>query len=442
MGRKLARPPKPFGRFVAAMRIHARTRAQRISEPFRKALAHMPRELRREDVAELAGLAQHEAGERQDDVPVTPEDIANLEKGRSNLSYEKNYWLLRGLLFNANEAREILTNDNFIRGVDASAIGNGHLIPAKFADLFIGEYGPAISNNTFRVGDEFLTTWLEVDKASEGGFKPQELHLIITEDIVSAPPAFEKLVDRLESDWQQRRSAGKHVPFNNPTLALDAVISDKDDQERNLLTLRFKTSKYSRNAVAKGPHGSNFRWHALQELTYPPRPTPFLASGVGVAICVFCDGGQSVVIGQRSHLENFRQEEFDIAVVEGIRPNADVNERNEIDLFGVLDRALDEELGTGNLERLFGRTLAEVVTKKAIFEFGCDLKYYQWNFLAAVTLDLGFDEVLRLWQSAKDRRENQRLIAIENNSENVLNFVRENNIWSCGVACLLRSLQI
>lgn len=77
-----------------------------------------------------------------------------------------------------------------------------------------------------------------------------------------------------------------------------------------------------------------------------------------------------------------------------------------------------------------------------VFELGCDLEYYQWNFLASVTLDLSFEEIQRAWQRAKDRKENEGLYLIPNTREGVLDCVQTRAIWSCGAACLVRSFEL
>lgn len=443
MGRRSGRPPQPVGRFVAAMRMHARSRmrGQTLPEPVRQALTGMPFALRRADVAELAQVIEAEARGTSDPGPISADDVANLEKGRTSLSYDKLYWLLRGLLFSPEEARMLIETDYFIKGVDSPTSGNGHLMPVDRLELFVGEFGPMIRDNTFRIADKAVTTWLEADKGSAGGYHPNELHIYFDESAgpVSYPDEFSKLIRETESDWEQRRKAGKDAPFNNPTLALCRVVADKDEEERNFLTLVMQRSKYSANAVAKGPEGARARWQALQDMTFPPKPVPYLASGVGVCINVLCDGGTRIVIGQRSHLENFRKGEYDVAVVEGIRPNANIRDNGQIDVHAVIDRALDEELGTGNCELLFGRPISEFVKQKSVFEFGCDLKYYQWNFLCLVEIDLSFDQISSLWKTAKDRRENQSLIAIPFERSAVEEFVLTHHIWSSGVACLLGS---
>lgn len=188
--------------------------------------------------------------------------------------------------------------------------------------------------------------------------------------------------------------------------------------------------------VAKQEGGAAFRAKALQEATWPLKPVDYLASGVGICINLICNEGRSMVVGRRGNDETFRKGEYDIAVVEGIRPTSNII-NGRIDIVGVAKRALIEELG---LDRVApNEDLDAVIERLCIFELGCDLEYYQWNFLAFAKVNLTFDEIYSGWQKAMDRKENQTILAIDFNNSSVLDFISTQRIWSSGAACALRT---
>ena len=77
--------------------------------------------------------------------------------------------------------------------------------------------------------------------------------------------------------------------------------------------------------------------------------------------------------------------------------------------------------------------------KLCIFELGCDLEYYQWNFLAFAVVDASFDEIFQAWLKAKDRKESQTLRRCDYNKDAVLDLVQRVPFWSSGMACALRT---
>lgn len=476
MARKTNMPPTPLGRFIAAMRGHAcAMAATRDIPPYVRDLINElpllghPKVLRRQDVETLAAaIYQEERRSRperdvpfkrskddpRDYHPVTEVDISNLEHGRSRLGREKLYWALRGVLLSDSEADFVLKNDNFIHGIGALPNRNSHIFEENLEStgvgynslLLLGEYGPIIHQAMrFSFGNRwFKTVWITTESGTKGRFEPSELFLKIDDRAVKVPPKMAEEASKLAAQWEEQRRSGAHVASNNSTLSLSSLTSTAADEEaeRSTLVAHFARSFYANNAVAKGPLGAVERWQELQKLEYPPEPAEHLASGVGVAICVFCDGGKKIVLGQRSLRETFRKGEFDIAVVEGIRPTANVSPDRLIDLYGVLYRALDEELGTDRCQQEFGRPLKDLILDAAIFEVGLDMKFYQWNFLAYVVTSLKFHEVEQLWHRAKDRKENQRLTSIPATRDDAARFLIEHNIWSCGCACMLHSLEI
>lgn len=429
-GRAIKRPPSRIGRLLVALRESVGRRV--LDSNANPAFLKKARALK--DV----GISRKEAADWVLEITgnqINEEDIRRTEVGNQIKEPKKKLleWLLISYGLTKEEVSAILTDANL------NSIGgaNPHLLASwRMRNLAFGEFGPTI-HDAFRVGD-FVSTWVESEKASSGGFKATEISTHIEVEEADKPPLFEKLAKDALVQNELRKQKGIRGWSDNKTLCLAAVtdhIAD-DEEERRSISLHFQQSYYRYNVIAKQEAGAEFRWRALQESRFPIQPVPFLASGVGICINVICDGGESIIIGQRSDDETFRKGEFDIAVVEGIRPSGDVVD-GKIDITSVAHRALSEELGLSMAVK--GKNIDELIERLVIFEFGCDLEFYQWNFLAFAEVKLDFDTIYAAWQKAKDRKENQTLRKIPFDRSEIERFVQERAIWSAGMACALRT---
>lgn len=439
-GRTQNMPPSAFGRFLAAMRAHA---YERICSDTNKAALKPEiyeegkRRLTRKDLCTIHQLMGGANDGLSEDL------IRNYETGRTDPPDHIKMLLLDILQLTPDEQKSLIDDHGFFAGSNASGLKNPNLIP-NFRNriLLAGEYGPLIEN-AMPIADT-LSTWVEVEKSSSGGYLPDEISADVIEVDISAYckhprfKSFQAIAQQALRENQARIAAGVRGWSNNSTLALDSVVHTMkdDDEERNQISMRFVRSQYMYNVVAKGEQGAAFRWQALQDAQFPPQPLNFLASGVGICINVICDDGKNIVIGQRSLQETFRKGERDIAVVEGIRPTSDVHD-GSINMTRVCYRALNEELGLDKIAE--GKSAQDFTKRLSIFEFGVDLKFYQWNFLSFVELDLSFEQIESAWRKAKDRRENQRLVKIPLARAGVEAFIQNNAFWSAGAACAMRS---
>jgi hypothetical protein len=161
------------------------------------------------------------------------------------------------------------------------------------------------------------------------------------------------------------------------------------------------------------------------------QPVPWLASGVGIAGTLYCDGGKSIVCTQRSENETFRSNEFDTSVVEGIAPtrDKDLQENGLIYPELVLRRAFKGELGS---------PIEDI--ESYIYGYGVDLEYYQWNFLGFGVTNISFEEVVAHWQMADEKFETRQLLRVPADPTSVARFCSDHRIWSCGIASLYTSL--
>lgn len=445
-GRSIALPPSRIGRLLVALRESVGRRAlnPNADPRFRKEAQRLKRVgLSRSEVPDWV---QNVTGE-----PIEPEHLRRIETSRSrNPSREVLERLLTAYGLSEQEVRAVLDDPN----LNAVAGANPHLIAGwRMRNLAIGEFGPTIAD-ALRVGDH-VSTWLEVEKAASDGFAPGEINVVVEASEVEPPGDFRNLADQALAQNEQKKAEGIRGWTDNqtycllsanrmaepskdePDFAVQSIVTDigKDVEERPQLTLRLQHSWYRYNVIAKQAAGAGHRWRALQEATIPLKPVPFLASGVGVCINVVCDSARSVVIGQRSFDETFRKGEYDIAVVEGIRPSAEG--AGSTTVTDAAYRALSEELGVN--KNILKRPVEDIIKRLVIFEFGCDLEFYQFNFLAFAEVNLDFDTLYGAWQKAKDRKENQTLHKIPFDEDSVKTFIAERPIWSSGAACALRT---
>jgi len=424
----IRRPPSRLGRLLIALRysIHTRRANREASAKFQEVASKLPSGTSRVAAALLV----------QDvtEVSITQDYIRRLENGGGRKpSLEKLEALLESYGLSAEEVERVLTDPN----LNAEPGANPHLIlPWRLRTLAVGEFGNMVLD-ALPMG-EYLTTWVESEKSADGGFRLGEVTIRSNESIVEPPARFAKLADDAKAQNEERKAAGIRGWSDNPTFCLESVVSEMspDAEERNFITLTMQRSWYRYNVIAKQEGGAEYRWKALQDAKHPIKPVPFLASGVGICINVICDGGKSIVLGQRSDHETFRKNEFDVAVVEGIRPEGDI-EGGTIDIMTVARRALSEEMGLDT--KTLGIDFDAVLKRLVVFEFGCDLEFYQWNFLGFAEVDLDFDTIYRSWQKAKDRKENQTIKSHPFDKKELMKTFELFPIWSSGIACALRT---
>lgn len=243
------------------------------------------------------------------------------------------------------------------------------------------------------------------------------------------PKDFKVIRDNVVAENTRKLRRGENGFADNETVAFTrlALNMAEDDEESSILDMEFRRSRYANNKTAKDKEGSSVRAAALKNFTYDDQPIPFLSSGVGLALLLFTDNGKNVILTQRSRYETFRSLEFDVSVVEGIKPSDD-SINGAIDFYAAASRGFKEELNVD-------------IEKKDInlFSFGVDLEYYQWNMLGCAITNLTSEEVINLWHGAKDRKESADVFSLDADPESVLSFCTENKIWSSGIAAIYYS---
>ena len=221
--------------------------------------------------------------------------------------------------------------------------------------------------------------------------------------------------------------------FDGPTFCLSRyrLTHSEDGHEKKGIEVFFSKSRYANNVTAKSTSAINLRKKALREFQHLDQPIEWLASGVGVAVVVFCDDGTHFVTCQRSDTERFRSREFDISVVEGINPVKDRHpeKTDRVYIHDAVKRAVHAELG-------FKPEDDEI----NVIGFGVDLEYYQWNFIAYVESSLSFQEIELAWQTADEKFETMALSYVSATPEDAAEFAAVNPVWSSGLAALYTSL--
>ncbi|NPU09939.1 hypothetical protein HL666_04120 [Bradyrhizobium sp. 83002] len=440
MARRTEYPPHPLGRLVAAQRHNALRDPidPKLPHHVRNYLADVKGKLTRIDVANIAACIAESGATKIRRVTISKEDVESVELKKYEGDDETLYWILRGSLISHEDAAELLNNQSLRVGSENVAGINSHLITGDVRQRYAAaEFGPlACAALSIR---KSWTTWVDVVSAGPGGFGRDELQL----QILRAPKVldpedaqFNSLAVDIKRDWKRRKSETS----DNPTVAIKSIsVTTKPDlDERPILDVKFVRSFYRFNCAAKGPGGLRFRWEQLISQDDPKNVLTHLTSGVGVVVNVVCARDDSIVIGQRQNV-SFRRDEFDVAVVEGIRPTANVNRLGRIDLFAVVRRALDEELGLKYSQVAIGRDSESLIKDLRVVGFGVDLRYYQYNFLCNVVLDAEFSDVAAMWTHAVDRRENKKLYHWPADLEEVIQRIRVSDIWSAGMACLMRT---
>ncbi len=367
-------------------------------------------------------------------IDISADGIRRIEAGQKRAPSEL---ILKALLRSYGLSEDDVENVLLDPNLNANPGANPHLIQKwRHRNLALGEFGPLI-RDAYRLGDH-TTTWIESEKSGEGGFRAGEVSIFGDDEEVIPPDLFVKRANDVSIQNEERKKNGIRGWSDNRTFCLASVVStlSNDAEERNLIALTMKQSWYRYNVIAKQEAGADFRWQELQDATHPIKPVPYLASGVGICLNVICDDGKSIVLGQRSDHETFRKGEYDVAVVEGIRPQGDMEE-GKVDVMTVARRALSEELGLDS--KTIGVDIEQVIKRLVVFEFGCDLEFYQWNFIGFAEVDLDFDTIYSAWQKAKDRKENQTIRAHPFDKEQLESTFTQYPIWSSGIACAMRT---
>lgn len=441
MARRTEYPPHPLGRLVAAARYAALRDpiGPEIPQSVRNHLADVKQNyLTRIDAAIIADCIAESGTSNIKRVTITADDIASAELKKYEGDDEKLYWIFRGCLIPHEDALELLNNPGLKFGSANIAGRNAHLILGDVRRRYAAAEFGSLAHATLSI-EKFWTTWVDVVTAGTGGFREDELqlHLLSKPKILKPTDTqFNSLAVDIAREWERRNSDIS----DNPTIAIKKIFEKNkpDADERPILNIEFVRSSYRFNSAAKGPRGAQFRWEQLCSQEDPKDVLTHLTSGVGVAVNIVCARDNSIVIGQRQNV-NFRRDEFDVAVVEGIRPTANVNRLGRIDLSGVVRRALDEEIGLKYSQIALKREPGTLIKDLRVVGFGVDLRYYQYNFLCNVILDAEFSDVSAMWAYATDRKENKKLHSWPAVLKDVIQRMKTNDIWSSGVACLIRT---
>ncbi|SDG26154.1 helix-turn-helix transcriptional regulator [Rhodobacter capsulatus] len=293
-------------------------------------------------------------------------------------------------------------------------------------------YGPSV-HSALRLGGR-RTLWLQYDTASEERYDPTTTIARVVPDEPVLPPGFVKIrseIERQNERFKLDRSLGKPY-FDGPSFCLKRYSIERTDDgnERKTVSWEVSRSRYANNKTAKSGAAANLRRKALKSFEFLDQPIEWLSIGLGVSLVVYTKDRKSFIAARRSDNEQFRRREWDISVVEGINPVKDTRaaDANLVYIYDAARRAVQAELGF---------SVSEGQIK--IVGFGVDLEYYQWNFVGYVDSGLTYQEVESYWAMADEKEETIRLKEVPNEPLAAATFLRENLIWSCGMATLFIS---
>lgn len=296
----------------------------------------------------------------------------------------------------------------------------------------IKEYGPSAKSGLKFGG--FRTHWLNYDLCGGSEYGLENVTGLVSDRMPNFPPKFlqyrDIIVEKNNSLIGTQRDG--QAFFDGPSFCLShySINHTADGHEEKSVSVEFLRSRYANNVTAKSGTASTLRKKALQSFEFLDQPIEWLASGVGVAVVVFCDAGERIIICRRSDRERFRSRQFDVSVVEGINPIKDIRSESEtVYVYDAVRRGVEAELGF--------EVRAEQVK---VIGFGLDLEYYQWNFIAYVETDLSFSEIEMYWQGAEEKFETMELSSVSSSPKAAAKFAASNPIWSCGLAALYFSL--
>jgi transcriptional regulator with XRE-family HTH domain len=315
--------------------------------------------------------------------------------------------------------------------ISEHSYSNYHLVRGNDAKLQELEhrFGPA-GRQGLQVGG-FVTTWLQYDTCDDARYEPHLVGGVILDEELMLPKPFIILRDQLLRENAERKKRGQKSFHNGPSLCLSRFFAGNTDDgdERSVLKCFFKRSEYANNKTAKGVNGAALRYEALRDWRFLNQPIEFLSSGVGNALMLFTDGGDSAIFVKRSEFEEFRSGDFDVAVVEGIHPTKDVAAEGIIDVYAAARRGYLEECG-------IDIPLDDI----KLIGFGNDLEYYQWNLLGYAVSEVSSSDLIKYWHGAEDRKESEDMFAIASDPVSVLSFCRDRAVWGSGLAAAYFSL--
>lgn len=263
-------------------------------------------------------------------------------------------------------------------------------------------------------------------------------------DLIFAPD--EKVVwpdrmDRIVASVRQDHSGGRLKFTNNPLLTIMSGETSawKGVGEDFYVKLVFAQTDYAALVALRGTEDGR---KLLREYIEGWSPDILFesATGQGVGInVVVVSSDQQLIFGRRSAAVGIRKNQLDVSSVEGLSVEHDIKSqaagsRHRFDLTPVGFRAIREELGvTENKVGAF-----------SILNFGFDLQYAQWNFIALAQVKLTAREIRNRHRSvASQGVEYRELEWIGcDSSRRVFEFIsgKKEPFWSCGLVSVYYSL--
>lgn len=316
------------------------------------------------------------------------------------------------------------------------------IINRKKISNISGECGEITINSEGFISEEFpigplklgylTTNW--IDKQGKGleVFDRSNVQIRLVDEMVNLPEKYSDVLRIVELEAESDRLNGKRSIANGDLLTLSSVeIGRSENDEFFLTSLEFKRSKYFSFFASKiSPDGKVLMKEDLADWSIDQPPIEHLSTGFGCAILVFTKDNY-VIFTKRSNVR-VRENEFDVSVVEGMHALNDTQNFTKVpDLWDFCARGIEQEIG-----------IKVQSTDIKIVSIGVDIEYYQWNILGYLDSSFTKNELMaEINRKAKDAcYEFSKFIAVKAIPREILTYVKNNKMWSCGIATVVYSL--
>lgn len=258
-------------------------------------------------------------------------------------------------------------------------------------------------------------------------------HIVRRELNLNQRPEIEQARAAVVEREDQNRAAGRPAQWNDEMYALKEYARSRSELEESLeLSLTFQISDYytfQATMVALNKPLLTDPSTTLRERYLPDPeedlgpyidPDPFLAQGFGIAIIVFSEDYQELILSRRSSELGARRGELDVTYVEGVNPTDRKENRVAIDLYRTAMRGAYEEAGFDLLK--------DDIT---FLGFGVDTEYYQWNILGMARLRIPVEEAFETRRrGVSGRWETREFKIISSEPKKVFEVLRDEKMWA------------
>lgn len=290
-----------------------------------------------------------------------------------------------------------------------------------------------ISHDWLVVGDRTIR-WIVLGRAK---YTQESLRCSYSPTPVPLIPAFERMLNEYQRDWEKRRQSGEtNLPYNSGMYKLTSfhvgyrrVIEGSEVPE---LLLAFAPTDYFTQIITELNVDSPVRRHYAAATDITEQPVPEFASIVGINLSLITSD-QYLLVTQRSKQAFVAKEGLHISVGENMLRPTDSLSDGTPHPFATATRGIMEEVGV---------TLRE--DDISFSAFGCEPHLCQYALMGTIFLKESAQEIVTLRQKGtpKDKWESRQFIFVPYDLKSVARFtVKHWNDWfPTGLAAVVMSL--